>query len=159
MSMRFLKELVIVPDSIKPSIATFMSQVHTSVNEMSKTYLANERRHNYTTPKSFLELINLYVKILKHKHEELEGKMKRLENGLEKLRVTAVQVADLKAQLAEQEIELTKKNEEADKLIEIVGVETEKVTKEKAIADEEELKVSYLVHSFKKAKSEGSSGI
>lgn len=52
-----------------------------------------------------------------------------------------LQVNDLKAQLAEQEIELTKKNEEADKLIEIVGIETEKVSKEKAIADEEELKV------------------
>jgi dynein heavy chain len=52
-------------------------------------------------------------------------------------------VNDLKAQLAEQEIELTKKNEEADKLIEIVGIETEKVSKEKAIADEEELKVSF----------------
>ena len=48
-------------------------------------------------------------------------RMSRLENGLEKLRVTAVAVAELKAQLAEQEIELTKKNEEADKLIEIVG--------------------------------------
>jgi len=36
-------------------------------------------------------------------------------------------VAELKSQLAKQEIELTKKNEEADKLIEIVGVETEKV--------------------------------
>ncbi len=59
---------------------------------MSKTYLANERRHNYTTPKSLLELINLYVKILRQKHEELEGKMQRLENGREKLRVTAVQV-------------------------------------------------------------------
>ncbi len=60
---------------------------------MSKTYLANERRHNYTTPKSFLELINLYVKVLRQKHDELEGKMLRLENGLEKLRVTAVQVS------------------------------------------------------------------
>ena len=49
-------------------------------------------RHNYTTPKSFLELINLYVKILRQKHEELDGKSKRLGNGLEKLRVTAAQV-------------------------------------------------------------------
>jgi len=54
-------------------------------------------------------------------------------------------VNDLKAQLAEQEVELTKKNEEADKLIEIVGIETEKVSKEKAIADEEELKVRNLL--------------
>ena len=121
-----------------------MAFVHGSVNEMSKVYLANERRHNYTTPKSFLELINLYMKILKQKHEELEGKMQRLENGLDKLRVTAEQVALLKAQLAEQEVELTKKNDQADKLIEIVGIETEKVSKEKAIADEEELKVNEI---------------
>lgn len=53
-------------------------------------------------------------------------------------------MADLKTQLAEQEIELTKKNEEADKLIEIVGVETEKVSREKATADEEELKVNQI---------------
>jgi dynein heavy chain len=33
----------------------------------------------------------------------------------------------LKQQLAAQEVELNKKNEEADKLIEIVGIETERV--------------------------------
>merc|ERR1712223_1514844 len=70
--------------------------------------------------------------------------MTRLENGLEKLRITAAQVADLKAQLATQEVELTKKNEEADKLIEIVGVETEKVSKEKLLADDEEKKVNKI---------------
>ena len=104
----------------------------------------NERRHNYTTPKSFLELINLYLKILQSKHFELDAKMTRLENGLEKLRVTAAEVADLKAQLATQEVELNKKNEEADKLIEVVGIETEKVSKEKAIADDEEQNVNEI---------------
>ena len=57
-----------------------------------QVYLANDRRHNYTTPKSFLELINLYLKILQNTHTELDSKMSRLENGLEKLRVTASQV-------------------------------------------------------------------
>jgi len=42
-----------------------------------------------------LELINLYVKILRNKHEEVEAKMSRLENGLEKLRTTAAQVDEL----------------------------------------------------------------
>ncbi len=44
-----------------PSISRFMAFVHTSVNEMSKQYLANERRYNYTTPKSFLELVSCVV--------------------------------------------------------------------------------------------------
>lgn len=51
---------------------------------------------------------------------------------------------DLKAKLAVQETELKQKNENADKLIQVVGVETEKVSKEKAIADEEEMKVEVI---------------
>lgn len=51
---------------------------------------------------------------------------------------------DLKAKLAVQEAELKQKNEDADKLIHVVGVETEEVSKEKAIADEEELKVQAI---------------
>lgn len=54
------------------------------------------------------------------------------------------QVDDLKATLAIQEAELKQKNENADKLIHVVGVETEKVSKEKAIADEEEAKVEVI---------------
>ena len=54
------------------------------------------------------------------------------------------QVDDLKAKLASQEAELKLKNEDADKLIQIVGVETEKVSKEKAIADDEEKKVAAI---------------
>jgi hypothetical protein len=40
-------------------------------------------------------------------------------------------VDGLKETLAVQEVEVQKKNEAADKLIQIVGVETEKVSKEK----------------------------
>lgn len=40
---------------------------------------------------------------------------------------------DLKAKLAVQEIELQQKNDAADALIEIVGVETDKVQMEKAL--------------------------
>lgn len=55
-----------------------------------------------------------------------------------------IKVDDLKAKLAVQETELKQKNEDADKLIHVVGIETEKVSKEKAIADEEELKVQAI---------------
>jgi dynein heavy chain len=131
-----------------------MAQVHKSVNEMSVSYLQNERRYNYTTPKSFLEQIKLYQNLLNTKHQELQAKMSRLENGLEKLKSTAQQVDDLKAKLAAQEQELAIKNEEANKLIAVVGAETEKVSKEKAIADEEEAKVKVINDDVsKKAKS------
>lgn len=127
---------------MRESISEFMGYVHTSVNTMSHAYLTNERRYNYTTPKSFLEQIKLYQNLLEKQNVDLQGKIVRLENGLEKLRSTATQVDDLKSKLASQEVELAQKNEDANKLISVVGAETEKVSKEKAIADEEERKVS-----------------
>lgn len=77
---------------VKTSISLFMSYVHTTVNEMSKIYLATERRYNYTTPKTFLEQIKLYQNLLSKKRMELVAKIERLENGLMKLQSTASQV-------------------------------------------------------------------
>ncbi|KAJ9585774.1 hypothetical protein L9F63_002411, partial [Diploptera punctata] len=149
-SKRFLEELDVLPECYRDSVARFMGFVHTSVNSMSRIYLQNERRYNYTTPKSFLEQISLYSKLLRQKSAELTRKVERLENGLDKLRSTADMVDDLKAKLAIQEIELKQKNEAADALIEIVRVETEKVSKEKAIADEEECKVGLIAEEVSK---------
>uniref|UniRef100_A0A8C8YTJ5 Dynein axonemal heavy chain 17 n=1 Tax=Prolemur simus TaxID=1328070 RepID=A0A8C8YTJ5_PROSS len=143
-SARFLQETEGIQPEVKASISLFMAYVHTTVNEMSKVYLATERRYNYTTPKTFLEQIKLYQNLLAKKRAELVAKIERLENGLMKLQSTASQVDDLKAKLAIQEAELKQKNENADKLIQVVGVETEKVSKEKAIADEEEVKVEVI---------------
>jgi dynein heavy chain len=143
-SSRFLSEVDLIKPEVCCSISSFMAFVHKSVNDMSHQYLANERRYNYTTPKSFLELINLYQSLLQKKHGELIRNMERLEGGLEKLKSTAAQVDDLKEKLAAQEVELKQKNEDADALIQRVGVEQEKVGKEKAIADEEEKKVGKI---------------
>ena len=54
--------------------------------------------------------------------------MERLEGGLEKLKSTAAQVDDLKEKLAAQEVELKQKNDDADALIKVVGIEQEKVS-------------------------------
>lgn len=122
-------------EPLRDSVARFMAHVHTAVNQASRQYLQSDRRYNYTTPKSFLEQISLYSRLLTTKNAELAAKVARLENGLDKLRSTAAQVDDLKAKLAVQEVELKQKNEAADALIEIVGVETEKVSTEKAVGE------------------------
>ncbi len=88
--------------------------------------------------------ISLYCNVLGKKHSELVAMTERLEGGLEKLKSTAAQVDDLKEKLAAQEVELKQKNEDADALIERVGVEQEKVGKEKDFADKEEKKVAKI---------------
>ncbi|XP_059524579.1 dynein axonemal heavy chain 9 [Myotis daubentonii] len=144
-SLRFLQNTESIEPTVKQSISKFMAFVHTSVNQTSQSYLSNEQRYNYTTPKSFLEFIRLYQSLLRRNGKELKSKTERLENGLLKLHSTSAQVDDLKAKLATQEVELKQKNEDADKLIQEVGVETDKVSREKAMADEEEQKVALIM--------------
>uniref|UniRef100_A0A8C4UZ95 Dynein axonemal heavy chain 17 n=1 Tax=Falco tinnunculus TaxID=100819 RepID=A0A8C4UZ95_FALTI len=153
-SLRFLRETETVEDSVKDSISKFMAYVHTSVNEISRLYLSNERRYNYTTPKSFLEQIKLYQNLLFKKGNDLKAKMERLENGLQKLNSTSAQVDELKAKLAAQEVELKQKNDSADKLIQVVGVETEKVSREKAVANEEEQKVALITQEVEQKQKD-----
>jgi len=52
------------------------------VNELSVKVLEIERRYIYTTPKSFLELINLYKNMLRKKREEMNNNKERYETGL-----------------------------------------------------------------------------
>lgn len=82
-------------DLVDP-VSNFMSHVHQSVNQMSAVYFQNEKRYNYTTPKTFLEQIALYSKLLTDKTKNLKMMILRLENGLEKLASCAGDVAVLK---------------------------------------------------------------
>ncbi|XP_028032579.1 dynein beta chain, ciliary-like isoform X2 [Bombyx mandarina] len=143
-SKRFISEVESLPPDLVDPVSNFMSHVHQSVNQMSAVYFQNERRYNYTTPKTFLEQISLYTKLLNEKTTNLKMMIARLENGLEKLASCAADVAVLKVTLAEQEIILKEKNRAAEALIEVVGAESEKVSKEKAFAAEEEKKVKVI---------------
>ncbi|CAL8291127.1 unnamed protein product [Merluccius merluccius] len=78
--------------AVQESISLFMAYVHTSVNKASEKYQCNEKRHNYTTPKSFLQQITLYRKLLQESRAQLQYKMNNLECGLQKLQTTAMQV-------------------------------------------------------------------
>lgn len=129
-SKRFLSELEDLSPQLVESVSLFMSFVHTSVNKMSQVYFNNEKRYNYTTPKSFLEQIALYGKLLSEKTNYVKSRIERLTNGLEKLASTTKEVDVLKVTLAEQEIVLKEKNEAADKLIQVLTKENEIVAKE-----------------------------
>lgn len=80
---------------VKP-IGCFMAYVHHTVHQISKIYLQNEKRFNYTTPKTFLEYIFLYRKLLVEKNREHTERIQRLQSGMSKLAECACQVDALK---------------------------------------------------------------
>ncbi|KAG8432457.1 hypothetical protein GDO86_016919 [Hymenochirus boettgeri] len=153
-SSSFIEKLDGLEPQMKASISQFITFAHTSVKEVSVKYQQNEKHYNYTTPKSFLALIKLYWNLLGKKRNELVQKMERLENGLQKLQTTALQVEDLKSKLAVQEVELHQRNSDTEALIAKVGQQTEKLNQEKNVADAEEQKIEAIKSEITKQQQE-----
>nr|XP_046254731.1 dynein axonemal heavy chain 11 isoform X1 [Scatophagus argus] len=143
-SYRFIQEIEGIEPAVQESISLFMAYVHTSVNQASEKYQRNEKRYNYTTPKSFLQQITLYRNLLEKSRAQLQHKMNRLHSGLQKLQSTAAQVEDLKAKLASQEAELTFKKQNIEALITKIGLQTERVSSKREAADVEAQKVAVM---------------
>lgn len=110
-------------------------KIHTSVESMSDEFYESLRRRVYTTPKSYLDLISLYTKLLEIKRDECQVNKNRLANGLKKLNETNEDIKVLKEKLAIMQPQLVIKNDE-------LAVALKQVTADKAIADEKEAVVS-----------------
>lgn len=123
---------------IMKTIAEHMANVHLSIEAANIEFRERERRFNYTTPTSFLELINFYTGLLGKKQGFIVAQIERLEKGLYTMDQTTKQVDLLKEQLVikMEQVEVEKKN--TDVLIEEVTREAEIADREKEAANIQE---------------------
>lgn len=121
--------------------------IHTSVEEASERFWNELRRKVYTTPKSYLDLIALYINTLGVKRKEINVNRSRLANGLSTLKTTNESIAVLKVNITKMLPELAKKNEE-------LAVTLKQVDKDKAIADEKDRVVSAEKEVVEKSAAE-----
>ena len=63
-SSSFLKDLDLPTEDVRRALAEMCMIIHTSVEEVSDLFYSQLRRRVYTTPKSYLDLINLYLNTL-----------------------------------------------------------------------------------------------
>ena len=85
---------------MKYKLARMFTQVHESVADVATHFWDELRRKVYTTPKSYLDAILMYLRQLDLKKEESNLNIQRLSNGCLKLRDTNTQIAELKISLA-----------------------------------------------------------
>lgn len=116
------------------AIIDFMPFSFGLVNDMSAKFLERERRFNYNTPKSYLELIALFKSMLNNKRESMMAASDRLQVGLDKLQATAKQVGELEEVLKVKSVEVEEKIAAAEILSEKVGSEKKIVGEEAAAA-------------------------
>ncbi|CAG9462750.1 unnamed protein product [Pedinophyceae sp. YPF-701] len=128
-AQRFLGDIPAIEDEVRENLAYHMAFAHQSVTTASTDFLTRSRRYNYVTPKSYLELIALYKKLLEEKRGQLRQARERLENGLDKIASAAAQVQDLQVMLQQEQIVVEEKKAKTEELIVSIG-------KEKAVVDD-----------------------
>uniref|UniRef100_A0A8B9RRP5 Dynein axonemal heavy chain 1 n=1 Tax=Accipiter nisus TaxID=211598 RepID=A0A8B9RRP5_9AVES len=75
-------------------------EIHQSVANKCQVYLAELARHNYVTPKSYLEFLNIFSSLIGKKKQELKTAKNRMKSGLDKVRHS--HPGDLWASVAEK---------------------------------------------------------
>ena len=72
-----------------------MAETHLSIDVANEKFRKLEGRNNYTTPKSFLELISFYKTLLEDKKGQIDRQIKRYTLGLQILAETKSKVEGL----------------------------------------------------------------
>ena len=171
-STKFLNDIEGATPPVKKALAEMCMQIHTTVEEKAGEFFAELRRRVYITPKSYLDLIRLYIEGIKNKRKEMADGKARLIGGIEKLKETGKQIGEMKKKLEDLQPKLKEKSEsleisqkkvneeqrfatEKEKLVTIQSQEVnEKAKKAKAIADEAEADLNVLKPELDAAMNE-----
>merc|ERR1719253_1001637 len=132
------------------AVAANMAETHLSIEHANKLFLQQERRYNYTTPKSFLELISFYKKMLVSRQADVITNAERLERGLTIMEQVQEKVAGLKEDLKLMMVQVEEKKSATAVLIDQVEKASAHAAEEKAKANEEEAKTTVVAEAAAK---------
>uniref|UniRef100_A0A3B4FEJ7 Dynein heavy chain 6, axonemal-like n=1 Tax=Pundamilia nyererei TaxID=303518 RepID=A0A3B4FEJ7_9CICH len=125
-------------EKLKQNISAMCVEIHVSVAEMAERFYLELRRRYYTTPTSYLELINLYLSMLGNKRQQLVLARDRVKNGVTKLLETNELVDKMKVDLSALEPVLKQKSTDVDALMEKLAVDQEKADEVRKVVKEDE---------------------
>ncbi|KXS09529.1 hypothetical protein M427DRAFT_128896 [Gonapodya prolifera JEL478] len=137
-SRRFLEFVDLGSDEMKDKVSSMCVEIHVSVSDISTRYWNEIKRRYYTTPTSYLELINLYTVMLGEKRKELGLACDRLKNGLSKLAETNELVAKMQVELELLGPELKQKAKDVETLMAKIAKDQETADGVRKVVAEEE---------------------
>lgn len=129
-------------EQIIDGIVNLCVYMHESVRERCAQYKLEVNRHNYVTPKSYLELLGLYKRLLEKKRTELIGLRKRTATGLEKLLNATKEVENLQEELEAMQPMLMQTSQETEFAMKKIAVDKIQAEEIKEIVATEELAAS-----------------
>ncbi|RXN25582.1 dynein heavy chain axonemal [Labeo rohita] len=137
-SQTFFQNVEFGSEEMKQCFSEMCVEIHVSVTDMAERFYSELRRHYYTTPTSYLELINLYLSMLGEKRQQLQAARDRVKNGLTKLLETNELVDKMKQDLSALEPVLAQKSIDVSALMEKLAVDQENADQVRRVVKEDE---------------------
>ncbi|XP_076584320.1 dynein axonemal heavy chain 6 [Chaetodon auriga] len=137
-SQAFFHNVDFGSEELKQSFSAMCVEIHVSVTDMAERFYSELRRRYYTTPTSYLELINLYLSMLEEKRQQLVFARDRVKNGLTKLLETNELVDKMKVDLSALEPVLKQKSIDVDALMEKLAIDQESADEVRKVVKEDE---------------------
>uniref|UniRef100_A0A6Q2Z4C9 Dynein, axonemal, heavy chain 6 n=1 Tax=Esox lucius TaxID=8010 RepID=A0A6Q2Z4C9_ESOLU len=137
-SQTFFRNVEFGSEDTKARFCEMCVEVHVSVEDMAEKFHSELRRRCYTTPTSYLELINLYLAMLGEKRQQLEAARDRVKNGLTKLLETNVLVDKMKIDLSALEPVLKQKSVDVNALMGKLAADQERADRVRRVVKEDE---------------------
>ena len=134
----FLGDLPVENDDQLDALVHMCVSIHQSTEKETVRYLNEQRRYNYVTPTSYLELLSTLITLQGEKREEIETMRKRLEIGLDKLLTTASQVEVMQKELTDLQPVLAKTQEEVSQMMEVISKDKAEADKTKEVVSKQE---------------------
>ncbi|KAK2951696.1 putative Dynein axonemal heavy chain 1 [Blattamonas nauphoetae] len=116
--------------------------MHAAVERASDRFFEEMKRHNYTTPTSYLELLNGYEEILREMDESIANRHSKLSEGLKTLEQTNRDVSELQEQLIAIQPQLEQSQKDTAVLMEELSVQQKEVEAKREVVLGEEAVVS-----------------
>jgi len=104
-----------IDKSVFDSIINICVDMQNRVIAYSNKYYQELRRHNYVTPMSFIELLNIFKNLLQKRTIEINNEINRYGNGLIILAESEKTAAEMGAYIKELEPQLKEQQEKANK--------------------------------------------
>lgn len=125
-------------EALKTKVGQVCVEIHKSIGRMSVRYWEEMRRHYYSTPSSYMELIRLYSKMLKENKAEFVNNKNRLNVGLFKLSEANSLVGEMSVELESLGPKIEEKQRDTEILLEQLKKDQEAVEEVQEIVEQEE---------------------
>ena len=131
----FFLHSVDLDETTKNGVVDVCVDMQIRVVALAKKYVAQMNRNYYVTPTSYLELINIFKRLLSVQKEEVSEAKARYDNGLKKLKETEESVHEMQVFLEDLQPKLKIATVETDALI-------VQVSADRIVADEQSVIVN-----------------